>query len=268
MFPRVVLGSSCRTSYVTDSKRSVVDFHVFLFFNIDVSVSWSCQDECVALHRLTIIDGYFEECQWVLQTPIDVIRKFAIATASHRNGSKLFSLRSQCISVVKAETLSCPVIEIRDRHKIIFEISSRCLLSEDELSKLVEFAAMGRTLSTSSMSLRISVSIATQYDVNWKRKFRNPLVRPSKLIDFLILFRLITRALFCLGSDSAARISAAKAADSAWCSCCTRSAIDYCSITAPETSVISEILNKRPWSKTLLRNHVKCCAMDILCVLT
>ena len=101
--------------------------------------------------------------------------------------------------------------------------------------------------------------LSPQCTVNWNRKFRNPLASPSKLASFPMLSRSIARASVCLAPNSAARVSAAIAADSAWCCCCSRSQIRCAAL---ETTTNSEILNKRPSSTTLLRHNVRC---DPLC---
>ena len=85
---------------------------------------------------------------------------------------------------------------------------------------LIHRVSIGTSLlDAAPISLLMSASIAPQNVVNWNRKFRSPLACPSKLAGFPMPFGSTARASFCLASSSAARVSAANAADSAWCNC-------------------------------------------------
>ena len=135
-----------------------------------------------------------------------------------------------------------------------------------ELSRPPDFSF---GLDASSTSLLTSAFMTPQCATKWNRKFRNPLAYPSKLAGFPMVVKSIARASFCVASNWATRVSDANVPDSAWRNGRSRTAIQCCSMTAPETTN-RETFNKGQWSTTLLRYHVGCeelLVMDILCVL-
>ena len=112
-------------------------------------------------------------------------------------------------------------------------------------------------------SISMPAPMAPQHAMNWNRKFRT-LPCPSKPVGFPTHVMSSARASFCLASNCAARVSAVRAAASAWCTCRSRSEIRCCSSTAPETTTQSEkstnVHGAQRWRSEL-------CVMDTQCVL-